>query len=51
MIGRRKEGGVSDRTIRRWERAKLIEGKRIRGVKLYPLAKLEELAGLRKQVA
>lgn len=39
--------GVSDRTIRRWDRAKLIEGKRVRGVKLYPLKKMDELAGLK----
>lgn len=39
--------GVSDRTLRRWEKANLISGKRVRGLKLYPIDKLEELVGLR----
>jgi len=42
-----KRYGLSDRTIRRWEKAGLVQGKRVRGVKLYPLAKIDELAGLR----
>jgi DNA-binding transcriptional MerR regulator len=39
--------GVSDRTIRRWEKAGWISGTRVRGVKLYPVKKLEKLVGLR----
>jgi excisionase family DNA binding protein len=44
-----KRFGVSDRTIRRWERAGLIRGTRVRGrgVKLYAVDQLEQVAGLR----
>jgi hypothetical protein len=42
-----KRCGVSDRTVRRWERDGLIEGKRVRGLKMYPLKQLEDLAGLK----
>jgi DNA-binding transcriptional MerR regulator len=38
---------VTDRTIREWERKKLIKGERVNGgKKMYPLAKLKKLAGV-----
>jgi DNA-binding transcriptional MerR regulator len=37
---------VSDRTIRRWEKKGLLTGTRRQGVKLYPFARLKELAGV-----
>lgn len=39
--------GVTDRTIRNWEKRGRIVGKKIGGVKLYPVEKLEQLVGLR----
>lgn len=39
--------GVSDRTIRRWERAGLIHGTRVRGLKLYVVRQIQQLVGLR----
>lgn len=43
-----KRYGLSERTIRRWEKARLVKGKRVLGVKLYPLKEIDALAGLRK---
>jgi DNA-binding transcriptional MerR regulator len=39
--------GVTDRTLRRWEREGLIAGRRVRrgGVKLYAVEQLRALAG------
>lgn len=40
--------GISDRTLRRWEKRKLIVGRRVGGgVRLYPIDRLRELAGAR----
>jgi DNA-binding transcriptional MerR regulator len=44
-----KRYGVTDRTIRRWEREKLIQGKRVCGVKLYPVKALDELCGVSEE--
>jgi hypothetical protein len=38
--------GVTDRTFRRWEEKKIIAGKRVGGVKLYPVKTLRELIGM-----
>lgn len=46
QIDASKRFGVSDRTLRRWERKGLIRGKRIGGIKLYPIHKLREIAGV-----
>lgn len=46
QIDAAKAVGVTDRTIRNWEKRGLITGKRQQGVKLYPYAKLKELAGV-----
>lgn len=37
--------GVSDRTIRNWEKRGQIKGKRVGGLKLYPVAQLDRLTG------
>ncbi len=37
--------GVTARTIRNWEKDKLIVGTKVKGVRLYPVVKLRELAG------
>lgn len=38
--------GVTDRTLRNWERAKLITGRRAaKGVRLYAVEDLKKLAG------
>lgn len=43
--------GITDRTLRNWEKAGLIEGHRPRpgGVKLYAIDKLRALVGIRKE--
>ena len=39
--------GISDWTIREWEKRGLVAGKRVNnGKRLYPLARLKELAGV-----
>lgn len=37
--------GVTDRTIRNWTKAGLLTGKRVRGVRLYPVEQLKQLVG------
>lgn len=49
QMGASRRFGVSDRTIRRWERAKLITAKRVGNLKLYDLAKIESLVGVRDE--
>lgn len=44
QLGVAKHYGVSDRTIRNWEKRKLLTGVRVGGVKLYPKADVERLA-------
>jgi hypothetical protein len=34
---------VTDRTIRRWEKLGMLQGRRVRGVKLYSIQELREL--------
>jgi hypothetical protein len=38
--------GVTDRTIRNWDRAGVLVGRKVRGVKLYPVAELKKVAGV-----
>lgn len=45
-----KAVGVTDRTLRNWERDGRIVGKRCGGVKLYPMEQLKELAGIGEEV-
>lgn len=45
-----KAMGVTDRTLRNWEKAGLIVGTYCGGVKLYPVSRLKELAGIREEV-
>jgi excisionase family DNA binding protein len=46
QVGAARMLGVSDRTIRRWESEGRIKAKQVGGVKLYPVKKLRELAGV-----
>jgi DNA-binding transcriptional MerR regulator len=41
--------GVTDRTIRNWEKRGHIAGKRVDGLKFYPVAQLDRLTGADKQ--
>lgn len=41
-----KSLGVTDRTIRNWEKQGRLIGRRVGGVKLYPWTRLCELAGV-----
>lgn len=38
--------GITERTLRNWERCGLIAGKRVQGTKLYSYADLKKLAGV-----
>jgi len=42
-----KRYGVTDRTLRNWEKEKRIKGTRVGGLKLYSIAELDKLVGLR----
>lgn len=37
--------GVTDRTIRNWDKAGIIKGTKVDGVKLYQVAELKKLVG------
>lgn len=38
--------GLSTRTIRRWDKRGVLRGKRVEGVKLYPVDQVSKLMGL-----
>lgn len=37
--------GVSDRTLRRWEKKGLLTGTRVQGTRFYQVAQIERLVG------
>jgi len=43
--------GVTDRTLRNWDRRGLIRGKRCGGVKLYPVEDLKKLVTAGKEAS
>jgi DNA-binding transcriptional MerR regulator len=45
QIDAARKFGVSDRTLRRWEKRGLIKGTRVIGLKFYPLSDLRKLTG------